>query len=569
GAVNKWAGDAIPAPGSLGVAPGGGGTSFTVSYTPLAAGPFSFDLSLTNDDADEAPYDIRVNGTATATASELIATSGSGQATIINTSFPEKLVATVVSPTGVGSPNVSVTFTAPLVGASLIFASTGNNTETVLTDANGRATSSAMTANGTASTFLGGGAFQPYTVIASAAAVTDVTYSLTNDRDSNADILQTQEVIASFVTNRADRIVSSQPDLVDRLKGGGGTASNSFSFNATPNSRTTTFQFSYRALQKKLKAAASQRYVALTPAETEQSLFSDTGPAVEASLNPQSQDNAAQPKFAFSEKAQTVYEDGASRRGFDFWAQGTYSVVESGNSESEHGLIFAGVDYRFSEDALIGIMGQVDISDEKNLVANTSADGVGWMIGPYAVVRLSQNLYFDGRLTYGESSNTVNALGLFDDDFSTKRALLQGGLTGDFRTGDFTINPFIRATYYWEKQESYLDTLGNFIPSQTFDLGRIEFGPKITYHVPINRDADLELYMSLSGIYDFDELLNAPATNAALASSGSSLRGRITAGSVYRVPAREILFSAELFYDGIGADGFEAYGGTISLEFPF
>ncbi len=234
--------------------------------------------------------------------------------------------------------------------------------------------------------------------------------------------------------------------------------------------------------------------------------------------------------------------------------------------ESEHGLFFAGVDYLFNDNALVGIMGQLDTSDEDNLVANTAADGVGWMIGPYAVIRLSENLYFDGRLTYGESDNRVNALGLFYDDFSTKRALVQAGLTGDFETGDYTINPFIRATYYWEKQGSYVDTLGNVIPSQTFDLGRIEFGPKITYNVPTDDEYDFSLYMQLSGIYDFEELLSTPATNAA---SGDSLRGRIEAGTVFQIPAKEFLFSAEVFYDGIGVSGFEAFGGTISLEFPF
>ncbi|WP_420004416.1 beta strand repeat-containing protein [Arenibacterium sp. LLYu02] len=57
--------DSISAPGSSTVA-ASGSTTFTVSYTPTAAGAFSFDLSLASDDADEASYDITVSGTATA-----------------------------------------------------------------------------------------------------------------------------------------------------------------------------------------------------------------------------------------------------------------------------------------------------------------------------------------------------------------------------------------------------------------------------------------------------------------------------------------------------------------------
>ena len=40
-------------------------TTFTVTFTPLDEGEFSFDIDLPNDDADEAPYDIAVIGAAT------------------------------------------------------------------------------------------------------------------------------------------------------------------------------------------------------------------------------------------------------------------------------------------------------------------------------------------------------------------------------------------------------------------------------------------------------------------------------------------------------------------------
>ncbi len=105
-----------------------------------------------------------------------------------------------------------------------------------------------------------------------------------------------------------------------------------------------------------------------------------------------------------------------------------------------------------------------------------------WMAGPYAVLRVHQNFYLDGLATYGQSYNTVNALGLFEDDFRTQRFLLQGGLTGDFKLSETTrVSPFARITYYYEEQESYTDTLGRLIPSQDFDLGRLEFGPKVSW----------------------------------------------------------------------------------------
>ncbi len=41
-------------------------TTFEVSYTPTAAGDFSFDLSIRNNDPDENPFKFTVKGTAAA-----------------------------------------------------------------------------------------------------------------------------------------------------------------------------------------------------------------------------------------------------------------------------------------------------------------------------------------------------------------------------------------------------------------------------------------------------------------------------------------------------------------------
>ncbi|WP_350334594.1 choice-of-anchor D domain-containing protein [Coralliovum pocilloporae] len=566
--------------GAVSVTPGGGTTTLVVNYTPTAAGAFSFAFNFANSDADENPYNITASGAALGVPAALAATSGSGQITEINTAFGSRLVATLTDASGNGVANEAVTFTAPASGASLTFASTGTNTETVTTDANGEATSSIMTANSVVSNFLGGSAFEPYMVTAQAAGVTDVTFSLTNTRDSSADITKTQEVIASFVTNRADRIVSEQPDLVDRLKGGAfGRQNNfnSFAFDISSQNKSASFEFSYRAFVNKISSLGERSENA--PEGTSQlvdrfSAFDE----LEAK-------DAARRHSAFSQETRDLEETfatlafdegqvdgkqgGAVQSGFDFWAKGTYAAVENGSSESENGIFFAGVDYRFRDDALIGLMGQLDISDEENTVANTSADGIGWMVGPYAVVRLHDNLYLDGRATYGQSYNQVNALGLFSDDFDTQRVLIQGGLTGDFDMGPLNVNPFLKVTYFWEEQESYTDTLGNLIPSQDFDLGRLEFGPRVSYDIQGEDDYIMSLFMSLSGIYDFNELRDDTATTASLTSSSDSVRARIEAGAAVLFSTNNIRVTGEGFYDGIGVRDFEAYGGSLSVNVPF
>ena len=561
--------------GSTSVAAGGGTTTLVVNYTPTAGGAFSFTYSLANNDADENPFDVTASGAANSVASTLIATSGSGQVTDINTAFGAPLVATVTDGSGNGVPNINVTFTAPANGASLTFASTNTNTETVTTDVNGVATSSTMTANSTSSSYLGGRSFAAYSVMASSTGLTGVTYSLTNNLDSATNVTKTQEVIASFVTDRADRIVSEQPNLVNRLIGGpfGQQQNiNSFAFDISKASQSVSFDFSFRAfanklLNSELRPQAEQQ----TDTTPDRFAFFDELETSKPQAYAQTSEtgNTRQALALDGDDIETQAFNTMPQSGFDFWAKGTFAVVENGNNDSRNGIFFAGVDYRYKDATIFGLMGQLDISDQTNRAANTSADGIGWMFGPYAVFRLHENLYVDGRAAYGQSYNNVNALGLFTDDFETQRVLFQGGLTGDFTMGDVTFNPFVKATYFWEKQASYTDTLGNFIPSQDFDLGRLEFGPEVTFNIRGQDTYSLALFMAFSGIYDFNQLQETPSTDATLTSSVEDLRARVEAGAAMRLTDSKVELAAEGFYDGIGADDFQAYGGSFSVNVPF
>ncbi len=552
------------------VASGGGTTTLQVDYTAIAGGAYGFNLSLGSDDADEDPFDISVTGTAQSVASGLSIQSGSGQVAEVGAPFAAPLVALVTDSGGAGVAGVDVTFTAPASGASVVFASTGTRTETVTTGADGTATSSAMTANDAASSYAGGSTLTSYDVSASATGLSSVNFALTNDRDAEADIQKTQEVIAAFVSNRANIIVSNQPDLVSRLTQGGlarQQGRNGFGLRATSNRRSATFRFSLRALLEEARRRndGSRWRESLRTAEAGAEAAAEDAIAARV---PALRFSAAEP--AGSETTEVPVFAPVIASGWDFWAEGTYAVTENGNFESRSGLFFAGVDYRWSDKVVLGVMGQLDITDEDNSVAGTSASGTGWMAGPYVVVRLDKNLYLDVAATYGQSSNTVNALGLFEDDFNTERFLLQGGLTGDFKLdARTTISPFARLIYYYEKQESYTDTLGRVIPSQEFDLGRFEFGPRVSWQLALDGNTQLSPYLSFSGIYDFNKLQGANPTDATLASSQSDFRGRLEAGATFIVPDRGIKIAFEGFYDGIGASDFESYGASLNIHIPF
>jgi uncharacterized repeat protein (TIGR01451 family) len=111
--------------------------------------------------------------TVTQTPAAVTVVSGTPQSATIGMAFSNPLVATVKD--GAGNPvlGVTVTFTAPSTGASVIFASTGNNTATAVTNSSGQAISPGFAANGTPGA--------SYTVTASAVGATSANFTLTNN----------------------------------------------------------------------------------------------------------------------------------------------------------------------------------------------------------------------------------------------------------------------------------------------------------------------------------------------------------------------------------------------------
>jgi hypothetical protein len=112
-----------------------------------------------------------------AAAASIAVVSGSGQSATVNTAFANALVALVRDSFANPVPGVSVTFAGPLTGASGTFASTDctSNSPTsqcvATTGANGEATSSSFTANGTTGT---------YNVSANVTGAGSVNFAMTN-----------------------------------------------------------------------------------------------------------------------------------------------------------------------------------------------------------------------------------------------------------------------------------------------------------------------------------------------------------------------------------------------------
>jgi len=257
--------------------------------------------------------------------------------------------------------------------------------------------------------------------------------------------------------------------------------------------------------------------------------------------------------------------------GIDIWVQGTWVHSNSETRKTHLGLLYTGVEYKFSPSLLFGLLGQFDWSDESDATEDIAVDGKGWMIGPYIVTRLHDNLIFDSRVAWGQSVNRVNPLGLYSDKFDTSRWLARGQLTGDFNFGSWHFSPHVGVIYFQDEQKSYRDSLGIYIPDQTVSLGRMTFGPAISYNfkvkVKVKDGTVFRPHLSLKGIWDFDKALIVDLDTGTPSSNNSDLHARIE-GGVSAHFSNGWSVSGQGFYDGIGSNNLNSFGANARLSIP-
>jgi len=142
----------------------------------------------------------------------IAAASGTPQSQAIRGAFVAPLVATVTE-NGLPVSFVTVTFSAPSTGAGGVFANTGTNTTTTMTDASGSATSGVFVANGTTGT---------YKVTASAqGAPSPAGFSLTNTTGPTAVLtsggdVQSAAINSTFAARLLAKVVDGGQHPVER-----------------------------------------------------------------------------------------------------------------------------------------------------------------------------------------------------------------------------------------------------------------------------------------------------------------------------------------------------------------
>lgn len=263
-------------------------------------------------------------------------------------------------------------------------------------------------------------------------------------------------------------------------------------------------------------------------------------------------------------------EEGNSQRWtpnrWDVWFEASYNRFEASQGSDGHfGIAHLGTDYLVNENLLVGLMLSVDTLDDGD-DGGATIEGDGWMFGPYITARIAPNLIFDGRLAYGQSSNTISPFGTYEDDFDTDRLLIDATLSGSYDWENWVVTPNLSLSYIEDRAESYTDSLNVVIPGQTVSLGQIRFGPTFSTTMQGDNHAIIEPSFAINGIYNFGDTDGVTIVNDT-SNETDGLRARIEAA--VRITNRYgTKFEVGANYDGIGAGDFESYGARLQVSIP-
>ncbi|PBB36983.1 hypothetical protein CK221_15715 [Mesorhizobium sp. WSM3868] len=389
-------------------------------------------------------------------------------------------------------------------------------------------------------------------------------------------------LIGSFLESRSDIIIANQPDIdrrIERLTGaysgnGGMTAfgmpigGSQLPIGLQIAADRTTFGYSLQRAQMSEQAnegtdqtSAVQSGTGAPGTQLPLSAYCGRLPSANAPFQ-----HAFGPDTAGSVASTEAPSDPMARR-FDVWTEGTIGRFKSGSGDGSFGIAHAGVDYLLSPAMLVGLSLQVDWLDQDR-EDGAAVTGVGYLVGPYATVRLSDHFYLDARAGWGQSFNQVSPLGTFNDKFDGNRWLATAALIGSFDIERWKIKPEARVTMFEEKTDAYVDGLGVDVPSVDVRTGQFAFGPSISTDMQLEGGLVMTPFVDLQGIWTFMQNNTATAATETPGLAETGLRGRAETG-VALSAGNGMSINASAFYDGLGSSSYSALGGKLGLSHRF
>lgn len=292
-----------------------------------------------------------------------------------------------------------------------------------------------------------------------------------------------------------------------------------------------------------------------------------SGYAPSGSTQDTSSANGAAPLAMFGDGDADGSADLVEQR-YDLWMEGQYTKLDAKAGDGTFAILHAGADYLVTRDVLIGLGAQIDWLDMDASTGSGTAEGWGFMVGPYLTAKLADGLYLDARGAWGQSYNLVSPFGTYEDPFDGTRWLATAALIGDFEAGGFTVQPEARLSYFREQSEAYVDSLMVAIPSVTTETGTVAFGPTIRRRIAMENGTVFTPFTTVTGIWTFEQKNTATALSSQPGLAEEGIRAKLEAG--FDVASETGLsLSISGHYDGIGDNGYNAYGGKATVGQKF
>jgi Autotransporter beta-domain/Bacterial Ig-like domain (group 3) len=253
---------------------------------------------------------------------------------------------------------------------------------------------------------------------------------------------------------------------------------------------------------------------------------------------------------------------------FDLWVDAKYSNFtnhRSGADISGHfGVIYVGADYVVNRSLLVGTYIQFDTMRQSSQRSAHSVEGRGWMAGPYATLRLTDNLYLQGRAAWGRSSNKVSPYLTYEDSFDSERWLVASTLKGRWNFGPWQMRPTATISYIQDTSNGYTDNLGVTIPSIKTNLGQVKAGPEFAYRHITADGVTIEPRIGVEAIYNFS---GANVSIDGVSSGPTGVRGKVETGVRLSLPPG-LSIDGSVSYDGLGAHSYHAVTGKVTVRVP-
>jgi len=402
---------------------------------------------------------------------------------------------------------------------------------------------------------------------------------------SSADPAQTTGLIGSFLKARSELILANEPDAsrrIERLTGaysgqggvsgfGLGFTDERIPFALSLSENEASFGHSLRRSQAQGTAdarIAAAHEMPIAPRGTMTSGADETAMPVAAFG-----DTAGPPAKPWPLETGPGATTGASEARdpmatpFDIWIEGKIARFDANRGDGRFGIMHAGVDYLVTPRILVGLGAQLDWTDMDG-ADDSSMSGTGYLVGPYVTARLTDNLFLDGRAAWGQSANDVSPFGTYTDKLDATRWLVSLALIGQYDIERWRLTPKAKLAYFEEETEAYVDGLGLDIPAISISTGTLEFGPSLSYRMELSNGMLFEPFATLEGIWTFrqDNTATAATSTPGLAETG--LRGRGELG--FRLAGQSASsLSSSIFYDGLGNDDFQSWGGKLRFNHRF